>query len=112
MDVLSYVALAMLLFMIALVGVFIWFLGGLPGRVATARNHPYSKAITMGGWAALFLGVVTWPVILMWAYSTPELENSSPYTSDGENQLRDEVARLTSQVESLSRQIHSGETDV
>ncbi|MGI9519006.1 MAG: DUF3302 domain-containing protein [Pirellulaceae bacterium] len=71
MDVLSYVALAMLLFMIALLGVFIWFLGGMPGRVAVARNHPSTQAITMGGWASLLLGVVTWPLILMWAYSNP-----------------------------------------
>lgn len=97
----------MLLFMIALVGVFIWFLGGMPGRVAAARNHPYAKAITLGGWASLFLGVVTWPLILMWAYSNPETSGSPALSSDNENQIREEIARLA--VQGTNSSISSSE---
>ena len=43
-------------------------LGSLPGIVANKRNHPYADAIMVGGWATLLVGVVLWPVVLMWAF--------------------------------------------
>ena len=100
MDLLSYIALGMLIFMIALGCFFIWFLGGLPGRVAADRNHPYAKSIQVGGWASLFLGIVTWPLILMWAYATKPAAQSI----DQESGIQQELAMLKQQVEKLSKQ--------
>jgi hypothetical protein len=102
MDFLSYVALGMLIFMIALACFFVWFLGGLPGRVAVDRKHPYARSIQVGGWASLFLGVVTWPLILMWAYadSNSRLAESGQPATD--NSLRNELAQLKLQVAKLS----------
>lgn len=102
MDFLSYVALGMLIFMIALACFFVWFLGGLPGRVALERKHRYAKSIQVGGWASLFLGVVTWPLILMWAYADlpPRLAESGEPETD--TNLRNEFAQLQLQVAKLS----------
>ena len=103
MDALSYVALAMLICMIALACFFVWFLGGLPGRVAAERNHPYAKSIQVGGWASLFLGVVTWPLILMWAYADSKSRSPESKSTESCSDLRDEMAQLKSQFEKLTR---------
>jgi uncharacterized protein with PQ loop repeat len=44
------------------------YLAMLPGMIATKRNHPWAKAVTVAGWVTLFLGFVLWPVVLIWAY--------------------------------------------
>jgi hypothetical protein len=95
MDALDITALAALLTTVGLVAVLIWFLGGLPGRIAKARNHPYSEAIQVGGWATLFLAGVGWPFVLMWAYS-----------SGGAGE-RDGLQRLAERVDELSRELHA-----
>ena len=65
-------------------------LGSLPGIVANKRNHPYSDAIMVGGWATLLVGVVLWPVVLMWAFcpdlvSPPRQRvNSTAANNEGE----------------------------
>ena len=102
MDTLSYVALGMLVFLIALACFFVWLLGGLPGRVAAERNHPYAKSIQVGGWASLFLGVVTWPLILMWAYADPKSRFLESKSTEAYSDLRDEIAQLRTQFEELS----------
>lgn len=102
MDVLSYVALGMLILLIALACFFVWFLGGLPGRVAAARNHPYATSIQVGGWASLFLGIVTWPLILMWACAGSNSGDPESEAAGIESDLRNEVTALRLQVEKLS----------
>lgn len=47
-------------------------LGILPGKIAAERNHPYQEAIRIGSWVALLAGGVLWPLLLIWAYATPE----------------------------------------
>ena len=89
MDTLSIVALLMLLLLAALIGVLIWFLGGLPGRVAAARNHPQTQAIQVGGWATLLLGIAGWPFVLMWAYWTPASNVSDVQKQTSESTVDD-----------------------
>jgi hypothetical protein len=109
MDGLSYVALLILVLIASLIGVLIWFLGGLPGRVASQRDHPYTQAIQVGGWATLFLGVVGWPLVLMWAYAGPE--TVSRVRADNDGGLSDELERLKSQLDGLSKQIQKSGGD-
>jgi amino acid transporter len=107
MDVLSIVALVLLIIMIGLIISLIWFLGGMPGRVAANRNHPNAQAIQVGGWASLFCGIVIWPIVLMWAYSKPARQASATNDADDANdanthqelaELKVEVARLSALV--------------
>ena len=51
-------------------------IGSLPGIVASKRHHPYADAIMAGGWATLLVGVVLWPVVLLWAFC-PDLVPTS-----------------------------------
>ena len=104
MDALSIVALVLLIIMIGLIISLIWFLGGMPGRVAASRNHPNAQAIQVGGWASLFCGIVIWPIVLMWAYSKPTRQASATNDADDANthqqlaELKVEVARLSALV--------------
>ena len=46
-------------------------LGGLPGKMAAARNHPQAEAINVLGWFGLLFGGVGWMVALVWAHMKP-----------------------------------------
>lgn len=102
MDTLSLVALVVLLLIAALIGVLIWFLGGLPGKIAAERCHPFTQAIQIGGWATLLLGAVGWPFVLMWAYRSPASNIGQLSIGDTNGDLRREVESLKTQVEALS----------
>jgi hypothetical protein len=57
------------------------YLAALPGSIARNRNHPWAKAVTVGGWVTFFLGFVLWPVVLIWAYvdvPAPQKQEASP----------------------------------
>lgn len=47
------------------------FMGVWLGIIAKKRNHPYAEAVAIGGWVGLIFGGVLWPVILIWAYTSP-----------------------------------------
>ena len=95
MDLLDITALACLLITLGLVVVLIWFLAGLPGRVAKERSHPYADAIQVGGWVTLILGGVGWPFVLMWAYAP------------GGKAGKGEIQHLTERVDSLTRELQA-----
>ena len=77
MTGLDIAAIIILLLLVAIaIAVFV-FLGGWPGRVAKRRGHDYADAIQIGGWATLILGVVLWPLVLMWAYAGGKEPESS-----------------------------------
>ena len=65
-------------------------IGSLPGIVASKRNHPYADAIMVGGWATLLVGVVLWPIVLMWAFcpdlvpNSRRIQKSTNATAEGE----------------------------
>jgi hypothetical protein len=67
----KWAALILLIVTAALALYFLYFIGGMPGRVAAERGHPKADAIRVGGWATLIFGIVGWPWVLMWAYSNP-----------------------------------------
>ena len=67
----KWAGLILLIVTIVLALYFLYFIGGLPGRVAAERGHPKADAIRVGGWATLIFGIVGWPWVLMWAYSHP-----------------------------------------
>lgn len=102
MDALSVFALLILIMIAGLIGAAIWLLGSLPGKVAAERNHPYANAIQVGGWATLFLGVVAWPLVLMWAYSPPRIVAGDESMPD--QKWRGELESLKTQVETLTKQ--------
>ena len=76
-DVIAFLVFAVLL---AVAVVVIIFIGGLPGKVATRRNHPHANAITAAGWISLITLGALWPIAFVWAFIPPRTHVSS---SDG-----------------------------
>ena len=106
MGALDFIALLLLLFIVFLIGTLLWFLGGLPGRVAKEHGHPYEQAITVGGWATLLLAGVFWPIVLIWAYAPARhVATKNP----SEEALQREIDSLKTQVQALTAQVASGE---
>jgi uncharacterized protein with PQ loop repeat len=68
MNGLDLFAGVVMIVVIACVVAVVIYLAMLPGMIATKRNHPWAKAVTVAGWVTLFLGFVLWPVVLIWAY--------------------------------------------
>jgi uncharacterized protein with PQ loop repeat len=68
MPFLDIFAWIVLIVVIACAVAVVIYLAMLPGMIATQRNHPWAKAVTVAGWVTLFLGFVLWPVVLIWAY--------------------------------------------
>jgi len=68
MSGLDLFAWVVLIVVIACAVAVVIYLAMLPGMIATKRNHPWAKAVTVAGWVTLFLGFVLWPVVLIWAY--------------------------------------------
>ena len=68
MSGLDLFAWVVMIVVIACVVAVVVYLAMLPGMIATKRNHPWAKAVTVAGWVTLFLGFVLWPVVLIWAY--------------------------------------------
>jgi hypothetical protein len=67
----EYLALAVLLLLVA-AAVVIWvILGMMPGRIARDRNHPQADAISVcGWWGVLTMGLLL-PLAYIWAYTNP-----------------------------------------
>jgi len=91
MDGWDIAALLVLLLMGGLLASAIYGLASWPGRVAHKRQHPYSTAVNIGGWVTLFAGGVFWPLILVWAYATPETESVEVVPTSAEGKATQEV---------------------
>jgi hypothetical protein len=91
-----------LLIMVAtVVGVFV-LMGIWPGKVAHERNHPQAKAIQIGSWAALIMGAVFWPVVLVWAYTRPpNIQVAGSATGEETDGLSQKIAALETRLAQL-----------
>ncbi len=77
-------------------------LAQLPGRIASARNHPQADAINVAGWLGLLLTLgIVWVAAMIWANIVPS-DRSVGGGSDGDTDaLTTRVAALESKLESL-----------
>jgi hypothetical protein len=67
MSVLDVLAAVVLLLLALSAVAIVLLLGVLPGHVASKRQHPYAKAVSVAGWVGLIF-VPLWPLALVWAY--------------------------------------------
>ncbi|MBR0881991.1 cytochrome b561 [Bradyrhizobium japonicum] len=75
---LHWLTLIILCIMPVVLAYVIYRLGGLPGTIARARNHPQADAIAICAWMGI-LTLVLWPLALIWAYLVP----NKPLTGGG-----------------------------
>lgn len=78
-DLFAWIVLITMI--VSLVAVIVW-LGLLPARIATERNHIHKDAITVGSWVFLLAGGVLWPLILVWSYMAPAAGSQNPVTTE------------------------------
>ncbi len=76
-------------------------LAQLPGKMATANNHPQAAAINMAGWLGLIFTVgIVWIAAMIWAQATPAA--AAPFADDLDvlkDRIKDIEARLASTTE-------------
>jgi hypothetical protein len=64
---LDYIALVILIVVIALVVYGVIGIWGIPYEIAKSRNHPHQDAIGAATWVSLFTLGVLWPFLWIWA---------------------------------------------
>lgn len=64
---LDYIALVILVVVIALVVYGVVAVYGIPYEIAKARNHPHQDAIGAATWVSLFTLGALWPLLWIWA---------------------------------------------
>jgi Protein of unknown function (DUF3302) len=64
---LDYIALVILIIIVALVVYGVVAVYGIPYEIAKARNHPHQDAIGAATWVSLFTLGVLWPFLWIWA---------------------------------------------
>jgi hypothetical protein len=97
--VLNYVALVLLIAIIALVVYGLIAIWGIPYEIAKSRNHPHQDAIGAATWVSLFTLGALWPFLWIWATAyRPDrgwgLSASVPDTAPSVAQLENRVAAL------------------
>jgi Protein of unknown function (DUF3302) len=98
---LDYVALVLLIVILALVIYGVVAVWGIPYEIAKSRNHPHQDAIGAATWVSLFTLGVLWPFLWIWAmayrpdrgwgFSDSKLDHSS------------KTAELESRIATLER---------
>ncbi len=67
MDILSYLALGLLVFAILSLAYGLIAIHDIPYLIAKKRGHPHQDAIHSGGWVSLFTLHAIWPFLWIWA---------------------------------------------
>lgn len=109
--ILDYVALGTIVFMAIGAAAAIVVTGGLPGKIARRRNHPWPDAVNIAGWIGLATGIL-WPLALVWAF----LPVPAPYASAGQQSETDvylagTTAPANQQGESLAKTDSKSQSD-
>lgn len=69
MDILSYFALGIIIFVILILSYGMIAIHDIPYHIAQKRNHPHQDAIHTAGWVSLFTLHAIWPFLWIWATS-------------------------------------------
>ncbi len=64
---LDYIALFLLIVILALVVYGLIALWSIPYEIAKSRNHPHQEAIGVATWVSLFTLGILWPFLWIWA---------------------------------------------
>ena len=64
---LDYIALVLLIVILALVVYGLIALWSIPYEIAKSRNHPHQEAIGVATWVSLFTLGILWPFLWIWA---------------------------------------------
>lgn len=95
---LNYIALVLLIVIIALVVYGLIAIWGIPYEIAKSRNHPHQDAIGAATWVSLLTFGALWPFLWIWAMAyRPDRGwgfSSAPDTTERMTQLEQRLAAL------------------
>ncbi len=95
--IVDILAILVLLFLLTIAVTAVIVLGGLPGRIAEKRGHPYAQAVKVAGWVGVFTLGIIWPLALIWAFVSQMQDRSDRETS----QDADKIAQLAKRIDAL-----------
>ena len=99
---LDIIALLFIPVMSIMIAAAIVFIGGLPGKIAQKREHPWPDAVNAASWIGLATGVL-WPFAFVWAFlPVPNAEGSPGKSPDAGVDDREELQK---QVEALEAEL-------
>lgn len=102
MDILSYIALGLLFFVLLTLAYGMIAIHDIPYHLAKKRDHPHQDAIHAGGWVSLFTLHAIWPFLWIWAtcyhpehgYGGKPKSTSSKTTSEADAKIAELEKRL------------------
>lgn len=109
-DALSWLALAVILFVILTLVYGIIAVQDVPYRIAKARNHPHQAAIQAGGWISLFTLHAIWPVLWIWAMAYDPTYGYAGDMPAGESASPMSLPRRIVAIETQLNELRSTET--
>ena len=102
---LHWLTLVILCVLPVLAAYVLYKLGGLPGAIARARNHPQADAINICGWMGI-ITIVLWPLAMVWAYvSTAKADNTSSLLQIDANALIIELQQASQRLAALESKL-------
>jgi hypothetical protein len=107
MDILSYLALGLIIFVLLTLAYGMIAIHDIPYHIAKKRNHPHQDAIHSGGWVSLFTLHAIWPFLWIWATSYhPEHGYSGRPKAEasGTESPPDRIAELEARIAELEKQ--------
>ncbi len=95
---LNYVALVLLIIIIALVVYGVVAVWSIPYEIAKKRDHPHQDAILAATWVSLFTLGILWPFLWIWALLYQPHRGPD---ADG----RGDLAQLSARVSALEQRV-------
>lgn len=100
---LDYIALGILIVIIALVVYGLIAVWGIPYEIAKSRDHPHQDAIGAATWVSLFTLGVLWPFLWIWAMAyRPDRGWGMSSASPGPGEAST-IAKLEQRIAALER---------
>lgn len=94
LDIWDYLTfLVLMLCGISFMIVLFW-LAGLPGKIAIERKHPEAEAVKLMGWAG-FVTVLPWIQAFIWAYKPTDIVDIRRFPEEVAKGTEEEIERLT-----------------
>ena len=108
----TYFAWFVLVLLAVVAVVLVVWIGSLPAKIASRRNHPQADAINALSWLGLLFGGVGWAIAFVWALYRPSRDNISTTGVDRHVAGSDELAKLQAEIDSLKTKLARLEASV
>ena len=94
LDIWDYITfLVLALSALAFLMILFW-IAGLPGKIAIARKHPEAEAVKLMGWAG-FVTVLPWIQAFIWAFKPTDVIDIRRFPEAVAKNTEEEIERLT-----------------